>query len=93
MSHRHERNNLRSDYQFASDYRRQNDLPLQIAEAAKEWRLAALDYDQTLEEWHAEADPQKKGALWDQLKQYELIRDGAQAKVAMLADRYIGEAI
>ena len=81
-----------SDYQFASEYRRQHDLPLQIAEAAKEWRLAALDYDKTLEEWNAEADPQKKAALWERLQQYEMIRDGAQAKVAMLADRYIGEA-
>ena len=81
-----------SDYQFASEYRRQNDLPLQNAEAAKEWRLAALDYDQTLEEWNAEADPQKKDALWERLQQYEMIRDGAQAKVSMLADRYIGEA-
>src|SRR5215211_599948 len=53
----HERNNLMSDYQFASEYSRQNNLPLQIAEAAKEWRLAALDYDRTLEDWNAEADP------------------------------------
>jgi hypothetical protein len=82
-----------SEYRFASEHRRQNDLPLQIAEAAKAWRLAALDYDKTLEEWHAEADPQKKGELWDQLQQYELIRDGAQAKVAMLADRYVSEAV
>ena len=82
-----------SDYQFASELRRQSDLPLQIAEAAKEWRLAALDYDQALEEWHAEADPEKKEALWEPLKQYELIRDGALAKVSMLADRYIVEAI
>ena len=81
-----------SDYQFASEYRRQHDLPLQIAEAAKEWRLAALDYDRTLEDWNAEADPQKKDALWERLQQYEMIRDGAQAKVAMLADRYISEA-
>ena len=81
-----------SEYQFASEYRRQHDLPLQIAEAAKEWRLAALDYDKTLEDWNAEADPQKKDALWERLQQYELIRDGAQAKVAMLADRYISEA-
>ena len=82
-----------SDYRFAPGHRRQNDLPLQIAEAAKEWRLAALDYDRTLEEWNAEADPQKKDTLWEQLRQYELIRDGAQAKVAMLADRYLSEAI
>jgi hypothetical protein len=82
-----------SDYRFASEHRRQNDLPLQIAEAAKEWRLAALDYDRTLEEWNAEADPQKKDALWEPLQQYEKIRDGALAKVAMLADRYISEAI
>ena len=82
-----------SEYRFASEHRRQNDLPLQIAEAAKEWRLAALDYDKTLEEWNAEADPQKKDTLWEQLQQYEKIRDGAQAKVAMLADRYIGEAV
>lgn len=73
--------------------RGQNDLPLQLAEAAKEWRLAALDYDKTLEEWHAEADPQKKGELWDRLQQYELSRGGAQAKVAMLADRYISAAL
>ena len=82
-----------SDYQFASEYRRHNDLPLQIAEAAKEWRLAALDYDKTLEEWNAEADPQKKAALWERLQQYEMIRDGAQAKVELLADRYISEAV
>ena len=82
-----------SDYHFASELRRQTDLPLQIAEAAKEWRLAALDYDNALEGWHAEADPRKKEALWEPLKQYEMIRDGALAKVSMLADRYIGEAI
>jgi hypothetical protein len=81
-----------SDYQFASEYSRQHALPLQIAEAAKEWRLAALDYDKTLEDWNAEADPQKKDVLWERLQQYEMIRDGAQAKVAMLADRYISEA-
>ena len=81
-----------SDYRFASEHRWQNDLPLQIAEAAKEWRLAALDYDRALEEWHAEADPQKKEALWEPLKQFEMIRDGALAKVSMLADRYISEA-
>lgn len=81
-----------SDYQFASEYRRQNDLPLQIAEAAREWRLAALDYDKALEEWHAETDPQKKEVLWEPLKMYEKIRDGALAKVAMLADRYDREA-
>jgi hypothetical protein len=81
-----------SDYQFASELRRHGDLPLQIAEAVKEWRLAALAYEQALEEWHAEADPQRKEALWEPLKQYEMIRDGASAKVAMLADRYISEA-
>lgn len=81
-----------SDYQFASEFRLQHDLPLQIAEAAKEWRLAALEYDKLLEEWNAEADPPKKDSLWERLQQYELIRDGAQAKVAMLADRFISEA-
>lgn len=80
-----------SEYQFASEYRRQHDLPLQIAEAAKEWRLAALDYDKTLEAWNAEADSPKKDALWEQVQQYEMIRDGAQAKVALLTDRYINE--
>ena len=81
-----------SDYQFASEQRRQNDLPLQIAEAVKEWRLAALDYEKVSDEWHAEADPQKKDALWEQTTMREMIRDGALAKVAMLADRYISEA-
>ena len=81
-----------SDYHFASEQRWQNDLPLQIAEAVKEWRLAALDYEKTSDEWHAEADPQKKEALWDQTTQREKIRDGALAKVEMLADRYIGQA-
>lgn len=80
------------DYRFASEYQRQNDLPLQIAEAAKEWRLASLDHDKMIDEWNAEADPQKKDALLDQMKMYEMIRDGALAKVALLADRYISEA-
>ena len=81
-----------SIYHLFSNYRRQKGLPLQIAEAAKEWRLAALDYNKTLKEWDAETDPQKKEAVWEQTKQYEMIRDGALAKVAMLADRYISEA-
>jgi hypothetical protein len=82
-----------SDYQFASEQRWRNDLTLQIAEAVKEWRLAALDYDKALEEWHTEADPEKKETLWEPLKMYEMIRDGALAKMSMLADRYIGEAV
>jgi hypothetical protein len=82
-----------SDYRFASEQRLQDDLPLQIAEAVKEWRLAALDYEKTSDAWHAETDPQKKDTLWEQTTMREMIRDGALAKVAMLADRYIGEAL
>jgi hypothetical protein len=80
-----------SDYQFASEQRWQNDLFMQIVDAVKEWRLAALDHEKMSDEWHAEADPVKKEALWDQTTMREVIRDGALAKMAMLADRYISE--
>ena len=76
---------------FGFDFPNRNDLMFQIAEAAKEWRISALEYDRLLAQWHTETDEHIKETLWKQYNLCEKIRDGNMAQLQLLADRYINE--
>ena len=75
--------------QFGFDSTPKNDLPLQIAEAAKEWRISSLEFDRLLAEWHNETDEQRKEILWKEYSLIQKISEGNLAQLQLLADRYI----
>ena len=73
-------------YKFLGDADKEQELNAQIIEAMVAWREARRDYDKAQSEWAEVRETVRGDELYQKLQRYEQIRDGALARLELLAD-------